>query len=136
MEGYKILCLVGEGSFGRVFKAKRRDTKEVVALKIIRKCGRTQKELLSLRSECQIQKHLHHRNIIQMINSFETESEIVVVTEFCKRDLHYILTKQTYLSEEVALPIVCDLVSALYYLHSNRVLHRSAYILNNLELKV
>uniref|UniRef100_A0A1B6LSA0 non-specific serine/threonine protein kinase n=1 Tax=Graphocephala atropunctata TaxID=36148 RepID=A0A1B6LSA0_9HEMI len=124
MEGYKVLCLVGEGSFGRVFKGKRRDTKEIVALKIIRKCGRTQKELLSLRSECKIQKHLHHQNIIQMINSFETESEIVVVTEFCKRDLHYILTKQSYLSEDAALPIVCDLVSALFYLHSNRVLHR------------
>ncbi|XP_054276261.1 serine/threonine-protein kinase fused-like [Macrosteles quadrilineatus] len=124
MENYKILCLVGEGSFGRVFKVKKRDTKEIVALKIIRKCGRTQKELTSLRSECEIQQHLHHRNIIQMINSFETETEIVVVTEFCKRDLHYILSKQTYLSEEVALPIICDLISALYYLHSNRVLHR------------
>lgn len=37
MEGYKVICLVGEGSFGRVFKAKQRESKEVVALKIIRK---------------------------------------------------------------------------------------------------
>lgn len=37
MDAYKVISLVGEGSFGRVFKAKRRDTKEVVALKVIRK---------------------------------------------------------------------------------------------------
>lgn len=44
------------------------------------KCGRTQKELTSLHSECEIQKHHHHRNIIQMITSFETETEVSNIT--------------------------------------------------------
>uniref|UniRef100_A0A1B6D4B8 non-specific serine/threonine protein kinase n=2 Tax=Clastoptera arizonana TaxID=38151 RepID=A0A1B6D4B8_9HEMI len=124
MDKYEVVGLVGEGSFGRVFKANIRESKEIVALKVIRKCGRTQKEILSLRSECEIQRQLNHPNIIHMIDSFETESEIIVVTEFCQKDLHKILRKEGYLKEDQALGIVIDLVSALHYLHSHRVLHR------------
>lgn len=37
MENYEPLSLVGEGSFGRVYKARNRSTNEIVALKVIRK---------------------------------------------------------------------------------------------------
>jgi serine/threonine protein kinase len=39
--------------------------------------GRSEKELRSLRQEFEIQQHLHHPNIIQMLDSFETENEVV-----------------------------------------------------------
>ncbi|XP_033610342.1 serine/threonine-protein kinase fused isoform X2 [Cryptotermes secundus] len=86
--------------------------------------GRSEKELRSLRQEFEIQQHLHHPNIIQMLDSFETENEIVVVTEYAEKELYEILGKEGYLPEERVHRIVCDLVSALYYLHSHRVLHR------------
>ncbi|XP_049959680.1 serine/threonine-protein kinase fused isoform X2 [Schistocerca serialis cubense] len=124
MDGYEVLGLIGEGSFGRVFKAKIRNKNEVVALKVIRKRGRPEKELRSLRQECEIQRHLNHPNIIRMLDSFETEDEIVVVTEYADKELSEILSKEGYLPEDRARNIACDLVSALYYLHSHRVLHR------------
>lgn len=37
MDSYIVLSFIGEGSFGRVFKAKHKKTNEVVALKVIRK---------------------------------------------------------------------------------------------------
>lgn len=39
MENYVVISFVGEGSFGRVFKAKVKETDAVVALKVIRKVG-------------------------------------------------------------------------------------------------
>nr|CAD7260295.1 unnamed protein product [Timema shepardi] len=87
-------------------------------------CGRTDKELRSLRQECEIQRNLNHPNIIEMLDSFETDTEIVVVTEYADKGLHEILSTEGYLSEERVQKIVCDLLSALYYLHSRRVLHR------------
>ncbi|XP_063238454.1 serine/threonine-protein kinase fused [Bacillus rossius redtenbacheri] len=124
MDKYEILELIGEGSFGRVYKARVREGSEVVALKIIRKRGRSEKELASLRLEYEVQLHLNHPNIIQMLDSFETENEIVVVTEHADKELYEVLGKEGYLPEDRVKGIVCDLVSALHYLHSHRILHR------------
>ncbi|XP_016840545.1 serine/threonine-protein kinase fused [Nasonia vitripennis] len=124
MERYERIKKVGEGSFGKVFKAKRKCDGAIVAYKVTEKKGRSPKELESLRRECEIQKDLQHPNIIQMLDSFETESEIVVVTEYVEKELYEIITKAGRLSEERAQVIACDLVSALHYLHSNRIVHR------------
>ncbi|KAJ8932532.1 hypothetical protein NQ318_000649 [Aromia moschata] len=124
MEKYEVIGTLGEGSFGRVYKAKQISDGTFVALKVISKRGRSAKELKGFRRECEIQRDLHHPNIIQMLDSFETENEIVVITEFAHKVLTTVLGKEGYLPEERVQPIVWDLVSALYYLHSNRVLHR------------
>ncbi|CAH1403918.1 unnamed protein product [Nezara viridula] len=124
MNNYDLLPILGEGSFGKVYKARRKSDKEIVALKLIKKHGRSEKELISLRKECEIQRHFNHPNIIQMLDSFETENEIAVVTECAFRDLYRILASERFLHEDLARKITIDLVSALYYLHSNRVLHR------------
>ncbi|XP_044264417.1 serine/threonine-protein kinase fused [Tribolium madens] len=124
MDKYEVIKLLGEGSFGRVYKAKVVADSTFVALKVICKGRRSNKEIVGLRRECEIQRHLHHPNIIQMLDSFETPSEIVVVTEFAQKELNTVLGKEGYLSEERATPIIWDLVSALNYLHSHRVLHR------------
>ncbi|KAF5307943.1 hypothetical protein FQR65_LT06510 [Abscondita terminalis] len=124
MEKYEVIGLLGEGSFGRVYKAKQIATSTIVALKVITKRGRSIKEIKGLRQECEIQRSLNHPNIIQMLDSFETENEIVVITEFAHRELTSVLSKEGYLSETRVQYIVWDLVSALYYLHSHRVLHR------------
>jgi len=51
----------------------------------------------------------------------------VVVTEYADKELYDILDKEGRLSEERTQVIACDLVSALYYLHSNRVMHRFVF---------
>lgn len=75
MKRYEILKPIGEGSFGQVYKARKRVDGEFVAVKMIRKCGRSPSELKSLRQECEIQRYLQHPNIVQMLDSFETENE-------------------------------------------------------------
>ncbi|XP_039473982.1 serine/threonine-protein kinase 36-like isoform X4 [Oreochromis aureus] len=91
MNSYHVLSPVGEGSFGRVYKGRRKGTGMVVALKVMPKLGRSQNDLQMLKKETEIMRDLRHPNIVQLFDSFETETE---------------------------------LVSALYYLHSYRILHR------------
>ncbi|XP_073402417.1 serine/threonine-protein kinase 36 isoform X2 [Dendrobates tinctorius] len=124
MEKYHVLELIGEGSFGRVYKGRRKHSGEVVALKFIPKIGRSEKELRGLKREIQIMRDLRHPNIVRMLDSCETEREVVVVTEYAEGELFQILEDDGSLSEDLVKEVSAQLVSALYYLHSHRILHR------------
>ncbi|NXO80770.1 STK36 kinase, partial [Sitta europaea] len=124
MENYHVLEVIGEGSFGRVYKGRRKHSAQVVALKFIPKVGRSEKELKNLQREIEIVRDLHHPNIIQMLDSFETAKEVVVVTDYAEGELFQILEDDGSLHEDQVQTIAAQLVSALYYLHSHRILHR------------
>ncbi|NXT83124.1 STK36 kinase, partial [Zapornia atra] len=124
MEKYHVLEMIGEGSFGRVYKGRRKHSAQVVALKFIPKVGRSEKELKNLQREIEIMRGLHHPNIIQMLDSFETDKEVVVVTDYAEGELFQILEDDGSLPEDQVQAIAAQLVSALYYLHSHRILHR------------
>ncbi|NWS58962.1 STK36 kinase, partial [Chunga burmeisteri] len=124
MEKYHVLEMIGEGSFGRVYKGRRKHSAQVVALKFIPKMGRSEKELKNLQREIEIMRGLRHPNIIQMLDSFETDKEVVVVTDYAEGELFQILEDDGSLPEDQVQTIAAQLVSALYYLHSHRILHR------------
>ncbi|TRY83964.1 hypothetical protein DNTS_006537 [Danionella cerebrum] len=124
MDKYHILEVIGEGSFGRVYKGRKKFSGQVVALKFIPKVGRSEKDLRSLRREIDIMRGLKHPNIVLLLDSFETEREVVVVTEYAEGELFQILEDDGSLPESQVREIACQLVSALYYLHSHRILHR------------
>ncbi|KAH8420453.1 hypothetical protein KR009_010564 [Drosophila setifemur] len=124
MNRYAVSSLVGQGSFGCVYKALRKEDGKVVAIKVISKRGRSTRELKNLRRECDIQARLKHPHVIEMIESFESKTDLFVVTEFALMDLHRYLSYNGAMTEEAAKRVIGHLVSALYYLHSNRILHR------------
>ncbi|XP_008823952.1 serine/threonine-protein kinase 36 isoform X2 [Nannospalax galili] len=124
MEKYHVLEMIGEGSFGRVYKGRKKYSAQVVALKFIPKLGRSEKELRNLQREIEIMRGLWHPNIVHMLDSFETDKEVVVVTDYAEGELFQILEDDGKLPEDQVQTIAAQLVSALYYLHSHRILHR------------
>lgn len=86
--------------------------------------GRSTKELSALKQEANIQQSLRHPNIIQLFSSFETDKELVFVCEYASSDLHKLLARVGSLGEARTQKLSYDLISALYYLHSHRILHR------------
>ena len=123
-ENYHRLDVVGEGSFGKVYRGRRLYSGQIVAMKFIQKPGRSAKDLRSLRQEIEILMKLRHENIIMMLDWFETKTEICVITEFAQGDLFEIVEEDARLPEAVVQNIAKQLVRALHYLHSNRIIHR------------
>ncbi|KAL0478209.1 serine/threonine-protein kinase TIO [Acrasis kona] len=124
IENYYIGELIGEGSFGKVYKGRRKYTGQTVAIKFIAKKGKNEKELTSLRQEINILRKLNHENIILMLDSFETDTDFCVVMEHAQGELFEILEDDKKLPEEEVAKIAKQLVRALHYLHSNRIIHR------------
>ena len=54
VDDYHVIELVGEGSFGKVYKARRKFTGQITAMKFIAKHGKTEKDIKSLRQEIEI----------------------------------------------------------------------------------
>nr|XP_009389610.1 PREDICTED: serine/threonine-protein kinase TIO isoform X1 [Musa acuminata subsp. malaccensis]XP_009389612.1 PREDICTED: serine/threonine-protein kinase TIO isoform X1 [Musa acuminata subsp. malaccensis]XP_018677858.1 PREDICTED: serine/threonine-protein kinase TIO isoform X1 [Musa acuminata subsp. malaccensis] len=124
VDDYHVIELVGEGSFGKVYKGRRKYTRQTVALKFILKHGKSEKDIHNLRQEIEILRKLKHENIIEMLDAFETPQEFCVVTEFAQGELFEVLEDDKCLPEEQVQAIAKQLVKALYYLHSNRIIHR------------
>lgn len=124
VENYHVIELVGEGSFGKVYKGRRKFTGQTVAMKFILKHGKSEKDIHNLRQEIEILRKLEHENIIGMLDSFESPQEFCVVTEFAQGELFEILEDDKCLPEEQVQAIAKQLVRALHYLHSNRIIHR------------
>ena len=99
MDKYIVLEHIGEGSFGKVYKARRKNTGFTVAMKFITKHGKSEKDIKNLRQEIKILRNLNHENIILMFDAFETDREFCVVTEYAQGELFDILQDDHKLTE-------------------------------------
>ena len=120
---YKILSKLGSGSFGKVYLAQNKFTKEKVALKQIKKSN---KDLLSdgeIKDEIEILKALDHPDIVRIIESFNTKDSYVLVTEYCEGGELFDQVRNQLSETQIAV-IFKQLLSGLEYLHSHNIVDR------------
>ncbi len=76
-----------KGTYGTVFKAKNRETQEIVALKKVRLDDEDDGVPSSALREICLLKELKHSNIIRLLDVLHGESKLVLVFEYCDQDL-------------------------------------------------
>ena len=124
MDDYKLIQQIGEGSFGCVFKARRKYTGRMVAIKMISKSDLKSEDLISFRREVDILRKVDHPNIMRLLDVFETNTDFCIVSELGRGDLFQIIDDDQKLPESVLRTIAAQLVSALSHLHSKKIIHR------------
>ena len=126
---YKILDKLGSGSFGKVYLAQNKFTKEKVAMKEIKKAN---KDLLSdgeIKDEIEILKSLDHPDIVRIIESYNTKDSYVLITEYCEGGELYDQVRNQLSETQIAV-IFKQLLSGLAYLHSHNIVHRDLKLEN------
>ena len=122
---YSILKALGHGSFGHVFKVVHKITGNIRSIKVIPKNnlkpGFTKDEIIQ---EINILKSLDHPHIIKMFEFYVDENNYYLVNEFCSEgDLGEKLVKIKFFTENVTKLLMFQIFNAVWYLHSNKVIH-------------
>ena len=113
---------LGKGSFGQVRLAIHKSTKQLRAIKIIKK---GEVNLENLINEISILSKLSHPSIMQLYEIFEDNLNVYIVSEYCKGgELFDIISQKGSFSEKEACIIMKQLMSAICYSHQNGIVHR------------
>jgi tRNA A-37 threonylcarbamoyl transferase component Bud32 len=123
---FEIIEELGFGSYGKVFKVKKKGTEELYALKSLNQTFLRQKKQLKYAiAECRIMKSIKHPFVLPMFWSFQTDSHLFLVLEYCPNgDMSMLLSYVHHLTISQARFYIAEIVAALDYLHSKNIIYR------------
>ncbi|XP_007901417.1 serine/threonine-protein kinase H1 [Callorhinchus milii] len=120
---YDIKALIGRGSFSRVVRVEHRATRQPFAIKMIETRAKEGKEVCE--SELNVLRRVSHRNIIQLIEVFETQNRVYMVMELATGGELFdrIIAKGSF-TERDATRVLQMVLDGIRYLHSLGITHR------------
>ncbi|KAF2180240.1 kinase-like protein [Zopfia rhizophila CBS 207.26] len=129
---YETISPLNHGSFGMVFQAKDLVTGELVAIKCLTKTSAANicPSLVAVDENSEeLAIHLHignYSNVVNLLESFETQNHIYLVLEFCSNgDLYEaIRLGKGPLETQHVRDFMLQLVGAVEFLHSRGIYHR------------
>jgi calcium-dependent protein kinase len=122
---YEIQEKISEGAFGVVYKAIHKASKTQRAVKMISIDSTDKNSLNDLLREVGILRRMDNPHIIKIYEVFQSESNLGIVTEFCRGgELYSRIVEMGGFSENLAAKYIHQIASAVCYLHSNRIVHR------------
>ncbi|XP_074425651.1 cyclin-dependent kinase 7 isoform X3 [Larus michahellis] len=125
---YEKLDFLGEGQFATVYKARDKNTNQIVAIKKIKLGHRSEAKdginRTALR-EIKLLQELSHTNIIGLLDAFGHKSNISLVFDFMETDLEVIIKDTSIvLTQSHIKAYMLMTLQGLEYLHQHWILHR------------
>jgi eukaryotic-like serine/threonine-protein kinase len=129
---YKVLYLIGAGTFARVYRAVHTETGRVVAVKVLRKRHRENPvEYEQFLREGRMGSELRHVNIVPIYEVNGDPRAPYMVMEFVEgQTLREMIKIRKKLDVKTSLRIISDVVSALAYASEKGITHRDLKLSN------
>uniref|UniRef100_A0A8B9KT65 Cyclin-dependent kinase 12 n=1 Tax=Astyanax mexicanus TaxID=7994 RepID=A0A8B9KT65_ASTMX len=146
VDKFDIIGIIGEGTYGQVYKAKDKDTGELVALKKVRLDNEKEGFPITAIREIKILRQLNHRSVVNMkeivtdkqdaLDFKKDKGAFYLVFEYMDHDLMGLLESGLVsFSQEHIRSFMRQLMEGLDYCHKKNFLHRdikcSNILLNN-----
>ncbi|CAB3401383.1 unnamed protein product [Caenorhabditis bovis] len=122
---YDKMEKIGEGTYGTVFKARNKDSGEIVALKRVRLDDDDEGVPSSALREICILRELKHRNVVRLYDVVHSENKLTLVFEYCDQDLKkFFDSLNGFMDPQTARSLMIQLLRGLSFCHTHHVLHR------------
>uniref|UniRef100_A0A8D0ASC4 non-specific serine/threonine protein kinase n=1 Tax=Sander lucioperca TaxID=283035 RepID=A0A8D0ASC4_SANLU len=121
---WEIIGELGDGAFGKVYKARNKETGVLAAAKVIEtKC---EEELEDYIVEIDILAKCDHRYIVKLLDAFYHDNKLWIMIEFCPGGaVDATMLELDRGLTEPQIKVVCrQMLEALSYLHSMKIIHR------------
>ncbi|XP_014675720.1 PREDICTED: serine/threonine-protein kinase ULK3-like [Priapulus caudatus] len=123
--GFVLTEKLGSGTYATVYKAYRvGQTREVVAIKCVRKSSLTKTSTDNLLTEIAILKKIEHEYIVKLKDFQWDDKHIFLIMEYCSGgDLSAFIKLSRCLSEKLAKRFLQQLAKALQFLRVKNIAH-------------
>ena len=137
LDDYTLLKCIGKGAFGEVYLTSKKGSNQLFATKKVSKQKvETQINKKYFINEISILKTIQHKNIVKLETIRQTLHNYYIITEFynggglsdCLKKYKMINGKG--FSEEIVQHLIRQIVDALKYLHSRKIIHRDLKLEN------
>nr|XP_023698305.1 serine/threonine-protein kinase 10-like isoform X2 [Paramormyrops kingsleyae] len=121
---WEIIGELGDGAFGKVYKAQNKETGTLAAAKVISTA--TDEELEDYMVEIEILASCDHHHIVKLLDAFYYDTKLWILIEFCAGGaVDAVMLELERPLTEPQIRVVCrQTLEALIYLHENKVIHR------------
>ena len=126
LNDFNMLKVLGRGSFGKVMLVQKKDTKNLYAMKSLRKDALLEREQIEhTKTEKMIMQHINHPFLVSLEWAFTTPGKIYFVMGFMKGgELFFHLKESRKFSEERARFYAAQIALGLGHLHSRNIVYR------------
>lgn len=135
-DSYKLISLLGEGAYGKVYRVEQKKTNYNRAMKgtgsstranptVMKKNHTKKSEESTLISEFEIMRGLDHPGVVSLYELYQDQVYFYLISEYLEGgELFERIKKNKYFSEKEAAKIMSQIISAVNYLHKKGIVHR------------
>jgi serine/threonine protein kinase len=129
---YKVLYLIGAGTFARVYRAVHRESQRVAAVKVLRKRHRNEPvQVEQFMREAKVGMQLRHPNIVAIHEVDSDPRNPFMVMEFVEgQTLRELVQIRKRIDPKTALQLMADVANGLAYAATLGVTHRDMKLSN------
>jgi len=126
VEHFTTVKIIGRGAFGEVRVVKKKDTKEVYAMKtMIKKEMIDKNQIAHIKAERDLLSAADNPWLVRLVYSFQDNKYLYLVMEYCGGgDLMTILMREDILTESQTRFYIAELACAINSVHELKYVHR------------
>ncbi|CAF3546894.1 unnamed protein product [Adineta steineri] len=123
---YEILGVIGEGSYGIVLKARKKDTNAIVAIKQFKQAPAGHyTDMDIIERELNVLQSLRFENVVELIEWFRHKKQCFLVFEYVEWNMLQVLQEHPDgLALEQVRHLSSQLFNAIHWCHTHEIIHR------------